>query len=125
MTFTYTDTLLTDRDKVRFHLGDTTENSGPKPAGANFTDEEIAGLVTSEGSWQRAVAAGCEALAATWSTQPSFQADGLQVSQSDIAQRFQDQAKLWRRRHGGASRVGSRAPTRVDGYSQDVDAHET
>jgi len=125
MTFTYTTDLAADRDKVRFHLQDTTENSGPRPAGANFSDEELDGLLTSEGTWQRAVAAGFEALAAAWSTQPSFQADGLQVSRSDVAKSFRDQAKTWRRTGGRSSRVGSRAPTRVDGYSDDVDAHET
>jgi hypothetical protein len=127
MSFTYTDTLAASRDKVRFYLQDTTYNGGPKPADANFSDEELDGLISVEGTWQRAVAAGFEALAAAWRRYPNFSADGLQVSRSDIAKGYDAQAADWRTRYGaatGASRAGSRAVTRVDGYSNDVDSHE-
>ena len=57
MAFTYLGTLATDRDKARFYLRDVKEDSGPRPADANFSDAETDGLITVEGSWQRAVAA--------------------------------------------------------------------
>ena len=129
MAFTYTDTLSANRDKVRFYLQDTTYGAGPKPADANFTDEELDGLVTLEGSWQRAVAAGLETLSAAWLRYPSFSADGLKLDRSDIARGYAAQAKEWRDKYGSSSgavqsRAGSRAVTRVDGYSDDVDSHE-
>ena len=127
MAFTYMGDRDTDRDRVRFWIQDTVSGAGPKKDGGNFTDAEIDGLVTNEGSWQRGVAAAFEALTAHWSTQPSFQADGLMVNTSDVAQRFQEQAQEWRRKHGGArsTRAGSRGVTRVDGYSSDVSSHDT
>lgn len=128
MSFTYTDTLSANRDKVRFYLQDTVYNAGPKPADGNFTDEELDGLIALEGDWQRAVAAGFEALAAAWQRYPSFNADGLQLSRSDIAKGYASKAAEWRKQYGAAtstSRAGSRAVTRVDGYSDDVDSHET
>jgi hypothetical protein len=130
MTFTYLGTLATDRDKVRFYLGDVTASSGPLPADGNFTDEEIDGLVTAEGDWQRAVAAGFERLATSWRKHPSFTADGLKIDRSDIADGFDKQAANWRKEYGTSTTArtggaGSRAVTRVDGYSDDIDNQET
>jgi hypothetical protein len=122
MAFTYVGDLSTDLDKVRFYLQDTVEDSGPKPGDGNFTDAELQGLVDEEGSWQRAVAAGLETLAAVWRRHPSFKADGLSVSRSDIADGYAEQAASWRAKHGGVTAgAGTRAVTRVDGYSDDVD----
>lgn len=123
MAFTYTDTLLTDRDCVRFSIGDVTSGSGPKPADANFSDAEIAGLVTLEGTWQRATAGAFEALASLWAKHVNFAADGTQASQSDIAKQYRESAALWRGRYGTAAvgSCGSSAVTRVDGYSDDLD----
>ena len=63
---TYKGDLSTDLDRVRFYLGDTDDVTfvGPKPDGSFFGDDELNGLITLEGSWQRAVAAGFETLAA-------------------------------------------------------------
>lgn len=128
MTITYNANLTRDMDKVRFYLQDTVNDSGPKPADGNFTDAELTALVTVEGSWQRAVAAGFEALAAAWRKYPSFTADGLKLDRSDIADGYEAKAKEWRKLYGTsvASRTagaGSRAVTRVDGYSSDIDSH--
>lgn len=121
MTIAYTDTLLTDRDKIRFYLQDVTDGSGPLPDDANFSDNEIAGLVLAEGSWQRGVAAGFETLAAAWRRYPTFKADGLVLNRSDIAKGYTTQAKEWRRKYGGSGGgAGSRAVTRADGYSDDI-----
>ena len=130
MAFTYLGTLANDRDKVRFYLQDTVSESGPKPADGNFTDDEIDGLITAEGNWQRAVAGGFETLATAWRRYPSFTADGLQLARSDIAKGFDDQAEKWRKQHGTATSprsgaAGSRAVTRVDGYSDDIDNFDT
>lgn len=122
MAFTYNEALSSDRDKVRFNLQDTVAESGPKPGDANFSDAEIAGLITAEGSWQRAVAAGFEILASAWMRYPSFRTDALGLSRSDIAKGYQTQAAAWRKRHGTASgAVSSRAVTRADAYSDDLD----
>ena len=126
MTHTYDGALTTDKEKVRFYIQDTTRNSGPKPSDGNFSDEELDALVTAEGSWQRAVAAAFETLAAAWRTTPSFSADGGRYNMSDIADGFAVQAQSWRQRYGSSgSAAGSRAVTRVDGYSDDVDNQET
>jgi len=125
MAFTYVGNLSTNRDKVRFYLRDTDPGQGPLPADANFSDAEIDGLISVEGTWQRAVAAGFEALAAAWRRYPSFKADGLSLNRSDIAKGYDDQAQDWRDRFGGSSGgMGCRALTRVDGYSDDIDSVE-
>jgi len=121
MTFTYDADLGTNLDKVRFYLGDKTEDAGLLPEDANFTDEELGGLIAAEGSWQRAVAAGFETLAALWRRHPTFKADGLTLNRTDIANGFLAQAKEWRRSYGRGGGAGSRASTRVDGYSDDKD----
>jgi hypothetical protein len=128
MAITYAGTLATDLDKVRFHIGDTdkTTSIGPKPNDGQFTDDELNGLITLEGSWGRAVAAAFEALAALWAKHPNFSADGMSASQSDIAEQYRDSAATWRLRHGSADTAaggsGLVVPTRMDGYSDDVDS---
>jgi hypothetical protein len=123
MSLTYNGTLTTDLDRVRFYLGDMVTNSGPKPADANFTDAELTGLISLEGSWDRAVAAGFETLAALWSKHVTFSADGMSASQSDVAKQFADSAAKWRLRTGSApgTSCGSSPSTRADGYSDDLD----
>ena len=71
MAFTYLGTLSNDLDKVRFFIGDTVENSGPKPSGGNYTDAELTGLITTAGSWQQAVVLTFRNLASRWSSQAS------------------------------------------------------
>lgn len=126
MAFTYLGDLSTDLDKVRFYLQDTVSGSGPKPSDGNFTDAELEALVTTEGSWQRAVAAGFETLASAWRKFINFSADGSSYSLSNIADGYAAQAKDWRIKFGtGSVKAGSRAITRVDGYSSDVDSETT
>jgi len=121
-TVTYDDALSTNRDKIRFYLGDTVSGSGPKPASGNFTDDEIAGLVTAEGSWQKAVAGGFEILAGLWSQYVDTAVGPRRQSLSQTAAGYEKMAKTWRRRSGSQGRAGSRAVTRVDGYSDDIAA---
>lgn len=120
MAFTYVGTLATDLDRVRFSLGDTVSGAGPRPADANFTDAEIAGLIALEGSWQRAVGAGFERLAAEWTRYPNFSTDGLRVDRSDIAAGFQAQAAKWRKDFPRPVGVKVAGQITKDAYSDDV-----
>ncbi len=118
--FTYDDALSDDRDKVRFHLQDTVANSGPKPDGDNFTDNELDGLVTLEGEWQRAVAAGFEALAAIWTQYADLSEGPHKETLSQIADGHRKSAALWRARSGSATPARVAGIIKVDGYSDDV-----
>ena len=121
MAFTYLGTLATDLDKVRFNLNDTVEDAGPRPADANFSNAELTGLITQEGSWQRAVAAGFERLAAEWTRYPSFrETQGLSLNRTDIAKGFRDSASEWRASFGRAVPVYVAGQITKDGYSDDV-----
>ena len=127
MSFSYTTgTSAAERDYVRFAIGDTVSGKGQKPDDVNFTDEELDMMLDVEDSWQRAVAACYEALHAEWATHTSWQGDGLAVSMSHAAMRWEKLATHQRRRFGGAHGITAhaRAMTRVDGYSQDIPSTE-
>lgn len=115
-----------DRDYVRFAIDDRTEGSGPLPGDRNFTDHELDMMITQEGTWQRATAACFEALEAAWVPNPSWQADGLSVSQSHVAKNYGPLAIRWRQRWGGKGGTWgfSRTVIRVDGYSDDIASNE-
>lgn len=125
MAFTYTGDLSTDRDKVRFYIPDTADGDGPQPDGTNFTDAEIDGLVSTEGSWQKAVAGAYEALAARWTKFADITAGPHRESLSQVADGYRKQAGEWRAKYGSSSRMTVGWQTKVDGYSQDVAANET
>lgn len=120
MAFTYDDTLGADRDRVRFCLQDTAIDSGPKPDGGNFSDNELSGLVTLEGEWQRAVAAGFEALAAIWTQYADLSAGPHKESFSQVTEGHRKSAALWRARSGSVTPARVAGIIKVDGYSDDV-----
>jgi hypothetical protein len=120
MGFTYLGTLATNRDRVRFHVGDVTEDGGPRPADANFSDAEIDQVITDEGTWQRAVASCFERLAAEWTRYPTFRADGLALNRTDIAKGYRADAELWRKRYGAAMPIRVAGQITKDAYSDDV-----
>jgi hypothetical protein len=122
MTFTYVGDLSTDLDNVRFNIGDTVENTGVRPSGSNFTDEEIGGLITREGSWQKATAAIYETLAAEYARFVNLTLGPRREDMSDAAKMYKGLAEEWRAEYGtsSAGRVGSSAVTRVDAYSDDI-----
>jgi hypothetical protein len=123
---TYDDALSTDRDKVRFYLHDTVEDSGPFFDGSNFSDDEITGLITVEGSWQRAVAGGLEILASAYAPLVDTSIGARRESLSQAAARYEAMAKKWRAQYGRTGGgAGVRHVTRIDGYSQDVSSDET
>lgn len=127
MAFTYVDTLVTDRDKVRLWVQDTCKDAGPKPGDGNFTDAEIAGLIAAYGSWQRAVYAALTILANAWRKYPNFRTEsGFSLNRTDIADGYQKQAQDWAKQYGipttlRGSTAGYAAITRVDGYSTEED----
>lgn len=122
MTFTYVGDLSTDLDNVRFNIGDTVENTGVRPSGGNFTDEEIGGLITREGSWQKATAAIYETLAAEYARFVNLTLGPRREDMSDAAKMYADLAEKWRDEYGSTAtgRAGSSAVTRIDGYSDDI-----
>jgi hypothetical protein len=120
MAFTYDDALTADRDRVRFALQDTEIDSGPKPGNGNFSDNELSGLVTLEGEWQRAVAAGFEALAAIWTQYADLGEGPHKETLSQIAEGHRKSAALWRARSGSVTPARVAGIIKVDGYSDDI-----
>jgi len=120
MAFTYSEALDTDRAKVRFHLQDTTENSGPRPGGDNFSDAEIDGLVTIGGSWERAVSSGLDALASAWAKYADLTEGPHRESLSQIGAAYRKQAAGWRDLYGIAVPARVAGIIKMDGYSDDV-----
>lgn len=82
MTFTYTP-LVTDRDKVRFHIGDTDENA------FIFSDEEIVAIISMAGSWQAAVITCLRNIIARLAATPSFSADWLRIDPAGAIKTYQ------------------------------------
>jgi hypothetical protein len=128
MSFTYmAGATAVERDYVRSRIRDVTLDSGPLPAGENFSDEELDMIITSEGdSWNRAIAACYEALAAAWAPHVSWTADGMSISQGQTVPAYDKLAERARKRYGGVPGQGSHARSviRTDGYSQDIAADE-
>lgn len=75
MAFTYTP-FLTDKDRVRFHIGDT-DSTAPI-----FSDEEINAIITEETRWEKAVLACIDHIIAKLVGTPDFTADWLKVETS-------------------------------------------
>ena len=128
MTVSYNSNLTASKDKVRFFIGDKIEESGPRPGDENYSDEELAGVLTLADSWEEAVGNMFDTLAAEWIRYPSFQADNFSISRSHISKNYQSQAEAWRKQHGLASpeskygSPGGQPVTRVDAYSDDKDS---
>lgn len=135
MSFTYSDALLTDGDRVRLEIGDTEEGHGPKPRRKNFSNEEITSVLTSESDRINGAVAHCfEILAAAWtsyaiskterksSTNGDNKEDGeLTIDAKLVADNYRKQAAIWRAKPGGASEAersgGLITMTRTDAYS--------
>ncbi|MDX2163037.1 MAG: hypothetical protein SF162_17100 [bacterium] len=107
MTFSYTP-FTTDRDRVRFHIGDTDA------AAPIFTNAHLDALIVECGGWQGAVIAALEHLIALTS-QPNFRADWLQVDQESARRGYEQLLRHKRRTFGAAGLVASSVrPVRVD-----------
>ena len=127
MTFTYAGTLTTNLDYIRFKIGDTAASpSGIKPLGANFTDEEIAGLLAIEGTKERTVAAIYETLSIVWANYVDTKIGPRDEKLSQISARYAAWAKALRDDYGygAAATLSTGFVTRVDGYSDDITSGE-
>jgi hypothetical protein len=130
MTFTYAGDMSTDLEKVRFHIGDTVSSAGPRPstvaASTNFTDEELGGVISTQGSWQKAVAAVFDALASAWAVFPDSKVGQRSESLSQVSDNYRKLAARWYDEYGasGDGLAGASSAIRQDGYGDDYEADE-
>lgn len=107
MAFTYDDALSTDRDKVRFRIKDTQENAGPRSDGRNFSDNEIAFVLTDEGTVTAAIAHLFEILRAEWASVAMSDKEGdSTIDAKQVTKEYKDLAEEWRAKPGGSSGSG-------------------
>lgn len=109
MNFTYDSSLSTDRDIVRFLIGDVDESD------VLVGDEAIDYLLTEHSDTYAAAAAACERIAADSARFTSVSVDGVSVSSQEFYDRYMDLASRIRSQgasvgqplpyHGGASRT--------------------
>jgi len=104
MSFSYQDTLATNRDKVRFRVGDTQEDAGPRPDKRNFSDAEIVFVLSEEDSRVNgAIAHTFEILAAEWSAYALSEREGeVAFDAKEVANNYRAEAAMWRLKPGGA-----------------------
>ena len=86
--FTYLPTLGDDTSRIRFTIGDTVRDAGIRPDQANFSDEELAGLIIIHGNWQAAAIAAVNAARAQWAVKASS------ISMGDYSESRQQVANL-------------------------------
>lgn len=103
MGFTYIGDLSTDLDEIRFTIGDTVENDGVKPgtgSATNFSDEEITGLLTREGSVIRTLGRLYQVLANSWSNFVDSKIGPRDEKLSKIADNWRKQWQDHVKQHG-------------------------
>lgn len=107
MAFTYD--LTTDRGVVRFNLGDTVENAGPRPDKRNFSDAEIDYLIAEETDGNTAATAlGFETLASEWASYTLSEREGeVSFDAKKVSDQYLEIALNWRNRPGGGTGGGS------------------
>lgn len=109
MAFTYSEALTTNRDKVRFALGDTTSPG-------KLTDAEIAGLVALRGTWEGAAADGWRRFAGDVARFGKDYANQQgSETQSSFAEHCMSMAKFWEGRHQAAVESTSTLPLAIVG----------
>ena len=126
MAFTYSDALTTDASKVRLAIGDTVENTGPRPDKRNFTDNEISYFLTVEDDRVNgAIAYAFEHLTSEWTAYALSEREGeAQFDAKAVAGEYRRQAELWRNKPGGAAEDDRSqiavVLTRTDAYTGDT-----
>lgn len=96
MSWNYLTTLTTDRDIVRFNIGDRVENEGVRPDGANFSDEEITYLLTKCGSVDAACVLAFRILANEWTQYALTEREGeASLAATNVADMYRQRAKDW------------------------------
>lgn len=111
MAFSFDDTLATDTDWIRFYIGDTSLNSGPRPnsANRNYSNATITAVLSEEGHKVAAVAALFEALSAEWARYNlSERDDTVSMDATGTAEYYAKLADEWRGKPdgGGSSKRG-------------------
>ena len=115
MGFTYTKGGTGDKDRTRLQIQDVFED---RPL---FDDAEIEDFLAIEGGVNGAVALAAETLVARFSRDFDFTADGSSFRKSTVVMNYERLARRFRAKDRG---VAVRVPTRVDGYSSDIDSDE-
>jgi hypothetical protein len=107
MAFTYD--LTTDPGVVRFNLGDTVENQGPRPDKRNYSDAEIDYLITTETAGTiAATALGFEILASEWGAYTIEESEGeVDFDAKEVSDQYFSLANYWRSKPGGGTSGGS------------------
>ena len=99
MAFTYR--LSTDLGKTRLAIGDTVNGAGPRPEGANYSDEEINVYLTpaiaAGYSYGRAVVQLLRLLANEWAGKANISIGEYKVEYSATAASFRAAAAEWER----------------------------
>lgn len=120
MTFTYNGDLATNLDEIRFQIQDTVENSGVKPSGGNFSDEEIAGLLTLEVTVGRTIARLYETLGTAWAKYVDTKIGSRDEKLSQVSKNYFALASQWRAKHGGGSGFTISIGSLDEGISEDA-----
>lgn len=123
MAFTYSVAGTTDKDRVRRRIGDTVDKTATNES---LHDEEIADLVTTEGSFAGGLAASAESLAAKLSLKATEkEAKGVRVSYEKRVDWLIDLARSFR---SGLLRAATAEPfagglskTELDDSAADTD----
>lgn len=121
MSFTYD--LATNVGKLRLEIGDQAEDSGVRPDGTNFSDEELETILEEEGDvLGRGIARTCEILANAWATFADLTVGPRSERLSQVAARFEKRAAALRMQYGGGSTgATSVGIIRTDGYQSTSD----
>ena len=123
MTFTYTPDFTTDRDNIRLHIGDTQSGKGPRPDKRNFSDEEIAAILSDEDGRRNGAIAGLfEILTAEWRAYAlSEKKDDVDFDAKGVADGYAKEAERWRKKPGGSPEAAASLAvvnlTRVDAWT--------
>lgn len=96
MTFTYIGDLSTDLDVIRFEIGDTVEDDGIKPNNANYSDEEINGILAVEETAGRAIARLYANIALLYARFVDSKIGPRDEKLSQMAKAYAALAKQWR-----------------------------
>jgi hypothetical protein len=121
MAFTYV--LTTDIGKVRFEIGDYTLNTGVRPGGVNFTDEEITAVLTEESNEILAtVIRLMDVLSREWAIAVDITLGPRKEAFSQVSKHYADLAARLRDDQGAGSAGTNLRFNRQDGYRR---AHET
>ena len=102
MAFTYVGDLSTDLDTVRLNVGDTVQNSGPRPDKRNFSDAEAGAIITAEGHVTAATARIFEILSAEWAAYNLVEREGeVSFDAKGLADFYKALAYDWRAKPNG------------------------